>query len=531
MNLHDSGAGSLRAAIATATNGDTINFTHGLHGTISLTSGDLPISASVSINGPGANQLSVSGNDASRIFDISGSASVSIAGLTLTHGLAPSGGGILLEESAGLSLGDCTLTDNVALGYTAGGGFGGAIEDDSSSSGSLAVANSTFDNNRAIAIVANDSIVSTSYVFAAGGAIDLNLFGTGSATVTNSTFTGNEALGDSPGASAGGGALSNSSIAGASLTVTNCTINGNAAIGAAGGDGVSNFGSGQGGGINSIGTLTVRATTVTDNEALGAPMAADVVPSATVLANSASAGGGIFCLDLAVGPVLIADSTITGNQAVGGSGSAPAIGEGGGITLVLNPLVLAVPPSGLLTGCTVVNNTALGGSGNAGVAGADGVSGGIDLAGGSIVTVMNTTIAHNQAIGGAGGSGAAGGDGVGGAMNVGTGDVLFGAPDSCTLTLIGCTLNGNQAFGGAGGAGSNGGNGLGGGLSVLTGNAANVSTSVIVANLAQGGAAGTGGSDGQGVGGGVYNLGTFTIDVFSVIRRNDASTSNDNLFG
>ena len=32
------------------------------------------------------------------------------------------------------------------------------------------------------------------------------------------------------------------------------------------------------------------------------------------------------------------------------------------------------------------------------------------------------------------------------------------------------------------------------------------------------------------MGGGVYNLGTFTFDVFTVIRKNHASTSNDDLF-
>jgi hypothetical protein len=37
-------------------------------------------------------------------------------------------------------------------------------------------------------------------------------------------------------------------------------------------------------------------------------------------------------------------------------------------------------------------------------------------------------------------------------------------------------------------------------------------------------------SDGQGIGGGVYNLGTFTFDVTTVIAHNHASTSNDDIF-
>jgi hypothetical protein len=54
---------------------------------------------------------------------------------------------------------------------------------------------------------------------------------------------------------------------------------------------------------------------------------------------------------------------------------------------------------------------------------------------------------------------------------------------------------------------------------------------VIVGNEADGGNAGAGGSTGQGIGGGVYNLGTFFLDAASIIFGNDASTSNDNVFG
>ena len=357
----------------------------------------------------------------------------------------------------------------------------------------LTVSNSTFDANKAIAVGPNDPIVSPSYVFASGGAIDLNLASTGSATISNSTFIGNEALGGSPGASAGGGAISNSSNVGATLTVTGCTLRDNAAIGAAGGDGTTNYGSGQGGGINSIGTLTVRDSTLTDNLAQGAPLAADVVPSQSVLSNSATAGGGIFCLDLFGGPVLIADSTITGNQAVGGSGPAPALAEGGGISLVL-------VPSGLVTGCTVANNVARGGSGGAGVAGAAGVSGGIDIAVGSVVTVEqhhpDLQPGHRRRRRRRGQRLAT----AWAAASTSAPASSLGSTDNCSLTLTDSTLAGNQAVGGAGGSGSDGGNGLGGGLSVLAGSSAAIDGTWIVFNAALGGAAGTGGASGQGIG-------------------------------
>jgi hypothetical protein len=63
----DSGAGSLRVIIATAPSGSTIEFANSVHN-ITLTSGPLLVSNSVTSDGPGANELSVSGNDSSRVF-------------------------------------------------------------------------------------------------------------------------------------------------------------------------------------------------------------------------------------------------------------------------------------------------------------------------------------------------------------------------------------------------------------------------------------------------------------------------------
>ncbi len=395
-NLFDSGAGSLRADIAAAKSGDTINFAKGLHGTITLAS-ELPISDSVTIDGPGASKLSLSGNDTSRIFDLSGSASVTIAGLTITEGRATSGGGILLEGSAALRISNCTLAGNEALGNAADGGFGGGIEDDSS--GALLVTNSTFVNNTAVGIDPNNPLTS-GYILALGGAIEVSYDSTSPATISNSTFTGNKALGGVPGASAGGGALSNSSNLGAIMTVTGCSLSGNAAIGAAGGDGMTNFGSGQGGGINDFASLIVRNSTITGNLALGTPLAPGAVPSQTVSSGSGVAGGGIFCLTASnvTATAMVADSTLAGNQAVGGAGadgSAGSVGEGGGISFI-------AVPSAVVVGCTFADNAARGGAGGEGAVGAPGVSGAIDMAFGSSVTVSNTTLIQNQAIGGAG---------------------------------------------------------------------------------------------------------------------------------
>jgi hypothetical protein len=47
---------------------------------------------------------------------------------------------------------------------------------------------------------------------------------------------------------------------------------------------------------------------------------------------------------------------------------------------------------------------------------------------------------------------------------------------------------------------------------------------------ADGGAGGSGGGAGHGVGGGVYNLGMFDFDAATIIKKNHASTSNDDRF-
>jgi hypothetical protein len=120
MNNLDSGPDSLRDTIASAPSGSTINFAKSVH-KITLTSGELQIGKSLDIEGPGPNKLKISGNDDSRVFAIL-SGTVTIAGLTITHGLAdkdspdvPSlGGGIL--NSGDLTLSEVVVSDSLAIG-------------------------------------------------------------------------------------------------------------------------------------------------------------------------------------------------------------------------------------------------------------------------------------------------------------------------------------------------------------------------------------------------------------------------------
>ena len=86
QNNLDSGPGSLRDALANATNFETITFCPGVTGTIKLTSGRLSVSNSVTILGPGANLLAIDGNNSHTVFYILPGVTVTIAGLTITNG-------------------------------------------------------------------------------------------------------------------------------------------------------------------------------------------------------------------------------------------------------------------------------------------------------------------------------------------------------------------------------------------------------------------------------------------------------------
>src|SRR3954447_4128353 len=97
-NTNDNGPGSLRQAITDAASGDTINFS--VIGTITLTTGQLVIDKNLGIKGPGANQLLVSGNNASRVFYVDSGVTAALAGITIKDGNSysdPGGGGIYIH--------------------------------------------------------------------------------------------------------------------------------------------------------------------------------------------------------------------------------------------------------------------------------------------------------------------------------------------------------------------------------------------------------------------------------------------------
>ncbi|MEO1669634.1 MAG: choice-of-anchor Q domain-containing protein, partial [Cyanobacteria bacterium J06631_2] len=110
---------SLREAIAIADSGANITFDGSLiGGTIDLTLGELAIDKSVTIDGLGANNLSIDANNASRIFlvddgDADTQVDVAISGLTIANGGSfprLDGGGLFNQEN--LTITDSVLTAN-----------------------------------------------------------------------------------------------------------------------------------------------------------------------------------------------------------------------------------------------------------------------------------------------------------------------------------------------------------------------------------------------------------------------------------
>ena len=126
-NTDDSGSGSLRNAIANAASGDTIDFNlSGCPCTITLTSAELLIDRkNLIINGPGANQLTISGGNARRILRITGMmpALVTISDVKIANGSASGGGGIFVNLGK-LTISNSVITGNVSTGGQSGIGGG-----------------------------------------------------------------------------------------------------------------------------------------------------------------------------------------------------------------------------------------------------------------------------------------------------------------------------------------------------------------------------------------------------------------------
>ena len=138
----------------------------------------------MTINGPGANELSVSGQNASRVFEIASGLNVTISGLTVVHGHAPDQGGGILNDGSNLTLSGDDLAQNVAFESATTIALGGALQ---SLGGTLTLSGCQITANQALGTAGSAAAGD-----AAGGGISLVA---GSATIGGSTFSGNLAQG------------------------------------------------------------------------------------------------------------------------------------------------------------------------------------------------------------------------------------------------------------------------------------------------------------------------------------------------
>ena len=303
----DSGPGSLRDAIAAAQSGDTIVFSSTLstsstvsgsstllttamkssstkkgHGKptptppppppptpprIALTSGELLLTKDLTIQGPGAGQLTISGSAGGneRAFEVGQTATVSLSGLTISGTSsywasqpagapwAGYGGGILNHGT--LTVSGCTVSGHID-GYAEGGGIfsdgtlnlnastvsGCWAEGGSTSGGGISNWGTAMLTNTVISNNMADPDASLSYPwFNKGGGI-LNR---GTMTLNGCTVSGNNAR------TAGGGIFN---FSGGTLTLNSSKVSGN--------------GSNYGGGVYNAGAMTLgNASTITANGA------------------------------------------------------------------------------------------------------------------------------------------------------------------------------------------------------------------------------------------------------------------------
>jgi CHAT domain-containing protein len=387
------GVGSLRGALSffngnninnnpanSPANTDTIQFdttgTFATPQTITLTAGELALTRSIRIEGTGKSNLSISGNNTSRVFNISGSGTyVNIRSLTIANGNAVNGngGGIQLENGSILNLFNSVLSGNSASGE------GGAIHNNNSS---LTVYFSTLSKNSALngggiynnnGTVAVDSTLSDNSATNYGGGIYNN---TGTVTVTDSTLSGNSAI------KLDGGGIFNKD---GTITVTDSTLSGNSAANYGGG--IFNAGT--------AGTITLNNTTLSDNSTVyGSGIYNDgiaTIKNSTLSKNTATAqGGGIFNN---AGNITVTNTTLSDNTATSEGGG---IYNNSGTTTIANSTLSGnstVSGGGIYnnSGTTTIDNSTLFGNS-------------VTLQGGGIfnntaatLAITNSTLSNNSA--------------------------------------------------------------------------------------------------------------------------------------
>jgi len=245
-NCADSGAGSLRQAVSSASPDDTITFALSPPCSTITVASTITIASSVTIDGPGAAALAVSGNNAVQVIDVPSSVTATISGLTIEKGSSSTSNGGGISNSGTLHLIDSTVSDNGITNTTSAGG--GIFSD-----GTMTINDSTVSGNSALnggaggirndgMTTITDSTLSGNTSLNNGGAI--HNAGDGTLIISDSTVTGNGAASNQY----GGGVSNDNGI----VTISNSTVSGNSA--------------GAGGGVfNYLGTTSVSNSTLSSN--------------------------------------------------------------------------------------------------------------------------------------------------------------------------------------------------------------------------------------------------------------------------
>jgi len=236
--LQDSVVGSLRWCINNAPSGSTIRFAQSLRGIIELTGSDLAFGGKrLTIVGPGANQLTISGGNTDTHIHVSANAMLNISGLSFKN--SETVGNAFLFNEGMLTVTNSIISDNKTTSNS--NVYGGGIEN--LATGTLTVTNSIISKNAA----SSDSDGSS------GGGI----YNEGKLTVINSTFLNNSA---SAKQYAAGGGISNNTVG--ELTVVNSTFLNNTVSNSSSSS--SNSGA-IGGGIANFSKLIVVNSTFSNN--------------------------------------------------------------------------------------------------------------------------------------------------------------------------------------------------------------------------------------------------------------------------
>jgi hypothetical protein len=339
-NTNNSGAGSLRDAIARAQAGDTIAFASTLtNRTITLTSGEILLNKNLTIDGSAAPNLTISGNNASRVFFVERNMSATLRNLTIANGTTTDpkgGGGVGTGNFTTLNVVNCQFVNNRAV-------VGGALR--TGYGAKTTVTNSLFDNNDGTLNGGTGFSAGAIATFGAGGA-----GGPGSLTVTGSRFTNNRGF--------NGGAIY--SLLGP-LTVENSVFLNNRAIGNGGGAIFTDGANPVGPKATVGGTIAVRGSWFEGNQAKGE-------------------GGALFLYGYAPDKIFLENSTVIGNSV---TRSDKNLARGGGLRANSELTVRNV---------TFANNTA------------DGQGGGLWIDGKQPINILNSTFSGNRVVNDAGGA-------------------------------------------------------------------------------------------------------------------------------